>query len=188
MALPVLRRTHSDEGGHRRLADRPSRLPEQSTGHDVARAERPWDLARRGWDPFEELADLQERMGRLVDDLLGGTTGVEPWSALGWRPMADIEETPDAYVVDIDLPAVKREDVSVEVSPGELAVTGEIKERERTGFLRSRTRRTGRFDYRVSLPSDVDADNVTATLADGVLTVRVPKTERAKRRKVQITS
>jgi HSP20 family protein len=63
---------------------------------------------------------------------------------------------------------------------------GEIKERERKGALRHKTRRTGRFDYRVVLPEHVDSEKIDASLADGVLTVRVPKSEHAQRRKVEI--
>jgi HSP20 family protein len=76
----------------------------------------------------------------------------------------------------------------VEVAGGELAVTGEVKERERVGFLRSRTRRIGRFDYRMSLPAGSEIDQVSAGLANGVLTVRVPKTEQARPRKIPISS
>jgi HSP20 family protein len=141
----------------------------------------------RAWDLLDDLGDLHRQLNGLVGGLLGAPTGV-PASAVGatWRPAADVEETPDAYLVEIDLPAVKRDDVEIEVGPGELVVTGEIKEKQRVGFLRTRTRRTGRFDYRVSLPIDIDPDRVTASLCDGVLSVRVPKTEQARRRKVAI--
>ena len=67
-------------------------------------------------------------------------------------------------------------------------ITGEINERERKGALRRRTRRTGRLEYRVTLPGDVDAGNIDASLSDGVLTVRIPKPERAKPRQVEIKS
>jgi HSP20 family protein len=68
----------------------------------------------------------------------------------------------------------------------ELTITGEIKERERKGILRRRTRRTGRFEYRVTLPGETDADNVDAKLEGGVLTVRVPKSGRARPRRVEV--
>jgi HSP20 family protein len=54
--------------------------------------------------------------------------------------------------------------------------------------VRRRTRRTGRFDYRVTLPEQVDAEQIEASLAEGVLTVRVPKSERAQRKKIAIKS
>jgi HSP20 family protein len=100
----------------------------------------------------------------------------------------DIEEADDAYVVEADLPGVKRQDVNIELVGNELMVTGEIKERERKGALRRQTRRVGRFDYRVVLPDHVDDDKVEANLTDGVLTVRVPKAERAQRRKIEVKS
>lgn len=67
-----------------------------------------------------------------------------------------------------------------------LEIGGELQEKERTGVMRRRTRRTGRFDCRVTLPEQVEADKIEASLADGVLTVRVPKSERAQRKKIQV--
>ena len=69
-----------------------------------------------------------------------------------------------------------------------LTVRGELKEKERVGLLRRRTRRTGEFLYQISLPTDVDAEHVSAELADGVLSVRVPKTETAKPRQIEVTT
>jgi HSP20 family protein len=68
-----------------------------------------------------------------------------------------------------------------------LLITGEFKKRERVGLLRRRTRRIGEFEFRVTLPSDVNADKIDAKLAEGVLTVRVPKSERTKPRRIEIS-
>ena len=76
----------------------------------------------------------------------------------------------------------------MEFGGGELAVTGEVKERERVGLLWTRTRPVGRFDYRVILPAEVEEDQVAASLSDGVLTVRVPKSERSRPRRIPISS
>jgi HSP20 family protein len=100
----------------------------------------------------------------------------------------DIEEQDDTYVLEAELPGVKREDVDIEVVGNEIQITGEIKERERKGALRRRTRRTGRFEYRVRLPDHVDASKVEADLDQGILTVRVPKAERSQRQRVEIKS
>ena len=102
-------------------------------------------------------------------------------------PAADIEETDDTYLVDVELPGVKREDVSVELAHGTLVVTGERRERERVGLLRHRTRSTGRFRFEVSLPAEVDADAVTASLDHGVLSIRVPKAADARRRRIPVS-
>jgi HSP20 family protein len=134
-----------------------------------------------GWDPFRELDELTQRVNSLWEaDLTGDLHG--------WAPLADVEETHDAYVVEIDLPGVQREDIDIQLTDRQLTVSGEIKEKERTGILRRRTRRVGQFQYSVTLPADVDADEVTAHLDDGVLTVRVAKPEQAKPRRIEISS
>jgi HSP20 family protein len=104
----------------------------------------------------------------------------------GWSPLVEIEEADDGCVVEAELPGVKREDVNIELVGNELTLTGEVKERQRKGALRRQTRRTGRFSYRVALPDQVHGDKIEANLSDGVLTVRVPKSERAQRRKIEI--
>src|SRR5579884_3046882 len=167
MALPVRRR----RGGVDRRRD---------SGPKEARRDRA-DLAP-AQSPWAELAALHERMGRLLSEVFDSDLFDAAFERLErmseWRPAADVEETADEYVVEVELPGVKREDISVEFGGGELAITGEVKQRERVGFLRSKTRPVGRFDYRVSLPAEVEEQQVSASLADGVLTVRVPKAER----------
>ncbi|MDL5199699.1 Hsp20/alpha crystallin family protein [Streptomyces sp. ALI-76-A] len=61
-----------------------------------------------------------------------------------WAPLTDIEETDDAFLIEIDVPGVKRDDINIELNDRELSISGEYKERERTGVLRRGTRRTGR--------------------------------------------
>jgi len=138
------------------------------------------------WEPLRELEQATERMRRMVDETFGS------WPWLGerttWSPPVDIEETDDAYVVEAELPSVKREDVSVELVGNDLQITGEVKEQERKGTLRRQARRTGRFAYRVTLPTHIDPDKIDAKLTDGVLTVRVPKSERDQRRRIEIGS
>ena len=142
---------------------------------------------RRTRDTSERTQPLNdvERLRRMLDQTFGsfGLPGLMT-EAVGWSPPVDIEEQDDAYVIEAELPGVQKDDVNIELQSNELMVTGEIKEREREGILRKRTRRIGRFEYRVRLPEQVDSDNVEAKLNDGVLTVRVPKVQRADRRQI----
>ena len=142
------------------------------------------------WEPMSELEQMTQRMRRMLDETFGGFGVPSPLltEADGWSPLVDIEEQDDAYVLEAELPGVKREDVNIEIVGNELAITGEIKERERKGAVRRRTRRTGRFEYRVRLPDQVDASKIDANLDQGVLTVRVPKSAREKRQKIEIKS
>jgi HSP20 family protein len=135
------------------------------------------------WDPFQELDEMRYRIDRLFGEFFGGTTFA---TDSVWSPPVDLEETDDAWVVEADLPGVKKEDVTVELRDHELVIHGEIKERERTGMLRRHTRRTGRFDYRLTLPSDIDDDKIDATLDDGVLSLKIAKSERAQPRRIEV--
>jgi HSP20 family protein len=140
------------------------------------------------WEPLTELEQLTERMRQLFDQTLGFSWPAPATKTGGWSPLADVEETDDAYVVEVELPGVKREDVEIELLGNDLSITGEVPQRERTGTIRRQARRTGRFEYRVTLPDQVDADKVDAGLSDGVLTIRVPKAEQAQRRRIEVKS
>jgi HSP20 family protein len=150
--------------------------------------ERRSTIAPERWEPLSELEQVTQRMRRMLDQTFGGFGWPSPLltEGAGWSPLVDIEERDDAYVLEAELPGVKREDVNIEVVGNELAIAGEIKEKERKGAVRKRTRRTGHFEYRVRLPDQVDASKIDASLDQGVLAVRVPKSERAQRQKIEI--
>jgi HSP20 family protein len=135
------------------------------------------------WEPFRELDQLHDQMERLLESVWspigGGNGGV-------WVPLADIEETDDAWVIEAELPRVDRDDVNVELRDNELIISGEIKEKERKGVLRRRTRRTGEFEYRVTLPGHPNEEGIQADLRDGILTVRVPKAEQERPRRIDV--
>jgi HSP20 family protein len=143
----------------------------------------------RDWEQPRDLDQIPERIRRMLDQTFGrlGWSVPLPAEALAWIPAVDIEEQDDAFVVEAELPGVRREDVNIEVVGNELTVSGEIKERERVGILRRRERRIGRFEYRVLLPDRVDSEHIDANLRDGVLAIRIPKAERAQRRQIEIT-
>jgi HSP20 family protein len=130
------------------------------------------------WDPLRELADLQERMTRLAEP---GTP-----APAAWTPPVDIVETDDAWIIEAELPGIDRKDITIELNDNELSISGEIKEKERTGILRRRTRRVGAFDFHVTLPAAVNADEVKAEMHDGVLMVTVPKPQAARRQRIEV--
>ena len=131
---------------------------------------------REFWDPFGEFTQLWNRMGQIFES---GGQGVPE----GWMPVVETEETDDAYVVRAELPGMKSDDVDIELRGNELRITGEVSEEKSGTTLR---RRRGKFAYRTTLPADADADKIDAQLADGILTVRLPKVAKAQTRKVEI--
>ncbi len=142
-------------------------------------------------DPFAEFADLYDRMGQLLPMALGHRSGPRTLAWLpAWSPAPDVSETDDAYIVDINLPGIRREDVSIEITGDELVVSGEFTDPERPGpvTIRRRARPVGRFESRTSMPGPFKADEVSARLADGVLTVVVPKTQSGRPRQIHISA
>ncbi|ASW58085.1 Hsp20/alpha crystallin family protein [Plantactinospora sp. KBS50] len=144
------------------------------------------NTAPADYEPLREFAALQQRMTALLSTVLDGNplTG----TGTGWTPLADVTETDDAYLVEIDLPGVNRRDLTVEVAGHQLRVSGEIVEKEKVGWLRHRTRRVGRFSYQTLLPGGIEAERISADLADGVLSVRVPKTDAARPRRIAVNT
>ena len=134
---------------------------------------------------FDPLADL-DRLHRQLADYLDSWRQLPSLLGEPFTPLADVEETADAYEVEIELPGIKKADLDIEIAGRRLSVTGERKEKERVGILRKRERTVGRFHYEVTLPGDVDDDGVEAHLDAGVLTVRVPKPERDRPRRIEL--
>jgi HSP20 family protein len=122
--------------------------------------------------PYRDLDDVHLHLDRVFQQL------VDPAAMAAeavWTPPVDIEETDDAWLIEAELPGVKRDDVTVEMQREELVIHGELKERERSGIIRRRARRTGAFEFRVRLPGDIDENAIEANLSGGVLSVRAPK-------------
>ncbi|GAB3853419.1 Hsp20/alpha crystallin family protein [Dactylosporangium cerinum] len=136
------------------------------------------------WDPRREVDELNSRFGQLIQSLISGEAGIG--GSAGWSPPVDVEETEDAYVVDVDLPNVNPEDVNLEMRGEELRISGAFEERRRGGVVRRQGRQTGEFEYMIDLPSDIDSDQVQAAYSNGVLTVTVPKARNAQPRRIEI--
>ncbi|HKI61053.1 MAG TPA: Hsp20/alpha crystallin family protein [Mariprofundaceae bacterium] len=136
------------------------------------------------WTPWQELEGMQRTLGRLLDE-----TGAPSTAEFGtWLPPVDIKETDDALLVHAEVPGIDKKDVKVDVHDGVLTISGErqyqkdVKEKN----MHRSERAYGRFSRSFSLPFTVDADNVDATMKDGVLEVRLPKSESAKPRSIEI--
>jgi HSP20 family protein len=137
------------------------------------------------FDPSHEFEDIYDRMGKLMGFALGEPGAPAQLAGRPWTPAADVAETDESYIIELELPGVSKDKVDIEMCHNELVVTGELTQTER-GRPRCRTRRSGSFEYRVALPSDVNTEQVSANLAEGVLSIAVPKAATAKPRHVQI--
>ncbi|MDS1270329.1 Hsp20/alpha crystallin family protein [Lipingzhangella sp. LS1_29] len=138
--------------------------------------------------PTLDFGDLHQRMDRLFRSIFG-ELAPEPLAEVPrWQPAVDISENEDAYVVEIEVPGVRRRDLTVDVSEQELRVRGELRASDPNRRVWRRTRRVGEFDQRIRLPGDVDRDAVSASLSRGLLRVTVPKLAAAQPRRVEIAA
>ena len=121
---------------------------------------------------------------RLMDDLFGRMFG-NVNRVTGFIPTLDVHESEDEYLVLVDLPGVKSEDVVVELTDQVLTISGSRAPVE-TGEPRRLERPSGSFVRRLTLPKGVDADKVEAEYKEGVLELRIPKRAEAKPKKIAI--
>jgi len=106
----------------------------------------------------------------------------------GWTPLLDVSETDTEYLVRADLPAVKKEDVSVTVENDAVTIAGERKfdKEEKNERVHRRESFRGQFSRSLSLPDNADANGIRAESKDGVLTVHIPKTKSERAKAIEI--
>ena len=131
-------------------------------------------------DPF--FADL-----RMVDDAFNRFFGItrDANRVTGWTPALDVHETEDEYVLYLDLPGVKQEDVSVELNDTILSISG-VRTPVELGNAQRVERPYGSFARTLTLPQGIDPDKIVAHYTDGVLELHVPKPEQQKPKKIEI--
>lgn len=147
---------------------------------ETTRRER--NLTRRPW-----VGTLRPDLGNLFDDFFGRP--LSTWSA--WTPAADLYETPEAFVLEMELPGFDLDDIELTMEKGVLTVAGERKtetkeEEDKTYHLQERSME--RFTRSYALPRSVEVDRVDASFSNGVLKVTLPKAAEAKPRRIQVKS
>jgi HSP20 family protein len=139
------------------------------------------------FDPFRELAGLQDEMSKLIGGFVGDSPGER--SARSWIPALDAWETENEVVYAFDLPGIPEDKLSIEYEDGSLTVSAE-REREQTrsgdGYLRYE-RRFGTFQRAIPLPSGVKESDVTASYENGVLELHVKRPEQPMPRRIPIS-
>ena len=106
-----------------------------------------------------------------------------------WAPRLDVVETDDAFLFEFDVPGVEKEDIHVNLQDGTLTISGErkIREIEETEDVVRVERVSGHFYRSFPVPSAINEKNIEANYANGVLSLRLPKAEESKPRKIKIS-
>ena len=154
-------------------------------------------MLKTQWDPFQDLRSTQdERTQNQIDRLFAHALGLHgQWQGAtgaatpAWAPALDIAERKDAYLVTVELPGVKLDDLDITLEDGLLTIQGErhFAHDSSEEQVHRVERRSGSFRRAITLPAQVMADEVEASMEDGVLRILVPKAEEAKPKRIQVT-
>ena len=139
------------------------------------------------WDPFRELANLQERLDRIFRDI-ERTRGEERFLSSHWTPPVDIFEVDDTFILKLEVPEVDKDTIDISVEGSALTITGERKPEQGTEveqYIRME-RGYGTFTRSFTVTKAVDASGIKASIKDGILRVELPKKEEVKPKQIII--
>jgi len=138
------------------------------------------------WDPFREVDNI---FSKYFTHFNQPSIGTQELLASGdWAPRADITETDSEFIIKVEVPEIKREDIKITIDNGVLNISGERKhekEEKNTKYHRIE-RHYGKFLRSFSLPDNVTEEQADAQFKEGVLTLHLPKTEKSKPKQIEI--
>lgn len=140
------------------------------------------------WEPMREMERWREAMDRFFEESFG-----RPSMMLTERVSSfpvDIYQTENEIQVKAAVPGIKPEDINISVLGNMLTITGERKEEKETkeeNYV-SKEMRMGRFQRQIMLPTEVQAENAQAKFENGIVTLTLPKSEKAKAKTIKVTT
>lgn len=139
------------------------------------------------WDPFRDVDEFFGRPHWALDLPYRGGRELSG-SRFDWSPRVDVRETKDNFQIDAEIPGIKRDDVEINIDNHVLTIQGQTKqEKKEEGEEYHRVERYyGSFSRSFSLPENVDEEKIEASFKDGLLTLTVPKTEKAKPKSIEV--
>ncbi|WP_417909504.1 Hsp20/alpha crystallin family protein [Candidatus Electronema sp. PJ] len=137
------------------------------------------------WDPFREMEALLDRYSRTARKPaeVGDSKAME---AGDWMPTVDIVENDQSFVVRTELPGVEKDDVNVHINNGVLTIKGEKKVETKDEKRHRIECSYGSFVRSFTLPQDVDIERVEAAYKNGILSLTIPKLEKAKPKQIEV--
>ncbi len=146
-----------------------------------------WELMNT--NPFEDIEKMRSEMDRLWDTFLFGVPQKrDPWEEAEWLPAVDVAETKNEIIVNVEVPGMDPKEFDISLSEGTLTISGEKRQEKVEGKENYHLieRRYGSFSRAIPLPPEVESDQIRASYKNGILTVRVPKIEEARRKEIKI--
>ena len=142
------------------------------------------------WDPFRGLDDLQKRLSTILGRAPVKKDGEkqEALTVAEWTPFIDMVGDEKSYLIKAELPGVKEEEIKVGVQDNVLTISGERKyeKEEKDKKFHRFERAYGSFTRNFTIPKDSDGEKVSAEFKNGILKVRLPKTDKVKPKQVEV--
>ena len=150
----------------------------------IIRYQAPQSVA---WTPFDRLSSLRDELDTLFEMPFWSNFGRQSQLFSGWSPALDLYQNNDNVIARVELPGMRKEDIEISLQDGMLTINGERKSETSEGEKAERSERyIGKFRRSISLPTQVDANKVSANYRDGILTVTLPKAEEAKPKQIKV--
>jgi HSP20 family protein len=139
------------------------------------------------WSALDRWGNLREELNSLFELPFWSSFGRQGQLFTGWSPTLDLYQSNDNVIAVVELPGMRKEDIEISLHDGTLTISGERKRGSTDAGRAERTDRCiGTFRRSIALPARVDANKVSATYRDGILTVTSPKAEKAKPKQIQV--
>ena len=137
------------------------------------------------WDPFQEMLNLRRTVDRLFDNVLPEREWAQPTL---WGLAVDMVENKDDFIVKASVPGINPDDLDISYADDVLTIKGEIKQDNeiKDNQYHLRERRYGTFARSITLPTKIKGDAIEATYQNGVVTLRLPKAEEVKPKRIAI--
>jgi HSP20 family protein len=140
------------------------------------------------WPSLDRWTSLRDDLNSLFESPFWPSLGRTGQLFSAWSPGLDLYQNSDNVIAVVELPGMRREDIQISLHDGTLTISGERKRENSNGEKAERTERyIGTFRRSITLPARVDANKVTATYRDGILTVTLQKAEEAKPKQIQVS-
>jgi HSP20 family protein len=137
------------------------------------------------WDPFQEMLNLRRTVDRLFDNVSPDHDWSQPTL---WGLAVDVVENKDDFIVKASIPGINPDDLEVSYADDTLTIKGEIKSDNevKDNQYHLREQRYGSFSRSISLPTKIKGDAIDASYQNGVLSLRLPKAEEVKPKRIAI--
>ena len=140
------------------------------------------------WPSLDRWSNLRDELNSLFEAPFWSNFGRSGQLFSGWSPALDVYQNNDNVVAVVELPGIHKAEIEISLHDGTLTISGERKKESSNGEQSERSERyVGRFRRSVTLSTRVDANKVSATYRDGILTVTLPKAEEAKPKQIQVS-